>query len=348
MAVFFAVAGISITPTHVYTSLWRKFIPFVLSKNIRGVSLVPYNKLTNVINQNISGLFLFWESFFSSEVKGASKQKKKSLPHLLHLYMPAFRIKNLPASATKNGAGNLFSPGLPIPFFSAKAGNNAIQRQPTPQVPAKPNLSSISAKDPASSKSHPSLINAALANSSYAKYFIKKLSGTGSIDAKGKFVIEMSKQNFVNAYNKCYGTNVSTLSSTDGFYCPATQEIHLVPNAEFGMAFHESVHKVSALPKAISYGAWANEANFAFDLNEGLTSHYAKEILDKDYGITNYIDGYPTQRKKAEGLIQTFGKDEIAKFYFAYDVTGLLSKTEMNHHGRNIGEFLVSKLKQAW
>lgn len=40
---FFAVAGISIAPTHAYTSLWRKLIPFVLAKNIRGVSLVPYN-----------------------------------------------------------------------------------------------------------------------------------------------------------------------------------------------------------------------------------------------------------------------------------------------------------------
>ncbi len=262
--------------------------------------------------------------------------------------MHSFRIKNSPGSATRNVAGNFFSPGLYKPFFSAKAGNNTIQTQPAQQAPAKPNLSSISAKDPASSKTHPSLINAALANSSYSKYFIKKLTGAGAVGAKGKFIIEMSKQNFVNAYNKCYGTNVSTLSSTDGFYCPKTQEIHLVPNAEFGIAFHEAVHKVSALPKLISYGAWAKEANFAFDLNEGLTSHYAKEILDKDYGITNYIDGYPTQRKKAEGLIQTFGKDEIAKFYFNYDVTGIISKNEMNQHGRNIGAFLVSKLKTAW
>ena len=155
---------------------------------------------------------------------------------------------------------------------------------------------------PASSKSHPSLINAALANSSYAKYITSKLTGTGSIDAKGKFIIEMSAQNFVNAYNKCYGTNVTTLTGTEGFYCPATQEIHLIPNAEFGMAFHESVHKVSALPKAISCGAWVDETNFAFDLNEGLTSHYTKEILDKDYGISNYIDGYADQRKKAEAF----------------------------------------------
>lgn len=262
--------------------------------------------------------------------------------------MPSFSVKNSQGLTKKNVAGNFFSPGLYKPFFSSNGGNNFIQRQPAQQVPAKPNLSSLSAKDPASSKSHPSLINAALANSSYAKHIINKLSGTGSIDAKGKFIIEISAQNFVNAYNKCYGTNVTTLSSTEGFYCPATQEIHLIPNAEFGMAFHESVHKVSALPKAISYGAWANEASFAFDLNEGLTSHYAKEILDKDYGINNYIDGYPTQRKKARALIQTFGKDEIAEFYFNYKVQGILSKDEMNKHGSNIGKFLISKLKGAW
>ena len=262
--------------------------------------------------------------------------------------MPSFSVKSSQGLTTKNIAGNFFSPGLYTPFFSAKGSNNIIQRQPAQKIPPKPNLSSVSAKDPASSKSHPALINAALANSSYAKYIVSKLSGTGAIDAKGKFVIEMSAQNFVNAYNKCYGTNVTTLTGTEGFYCPATQEIHLIPNAEFGMAFHESVHKVSALPRAISYGAWVNEASFAFDLNEGLTSHYAKEILDNDYGISNYIDGYATQRKKAEGLIQTFGKDEIAGFYFNYKVQGILSKDEMNKHGSNIGKFLVSKLKGAW
>ena len=262
--------------------------------------------------------------------------------------MASFGKRHQPNLAAQNIAGNFFSPVSNKPFFSPNSAQNIIQTQPAQKLPPKPNLGSISANDPASGKSHPSLINAALANSSYSKYITGKLTGTATIDAKGKFIIELSKQNFVNAYNKCYGTNVSTLSGTNGFYCPASQEIHLVPNAEFGMAFHESVHKVSALAKAVSKGAWVKEPNFAFDLNEGLTSHYSKEILDKDYGISNYIDGYASQRKKAEGLIQSLGKDEVAEFYFNYKVLGLLTKNEINQHGRDAEKFLISKLKSAW
>lgn len=253
-----------------------------------------------------------------------------------------------PNAAAQNMAGNFFSPAFKQPFFSPNSLGNVIQTQPVQKLPPKPNLSSVSANDPASSKSHPSLINAALANCSYKAYIASKLTDTATIDAKGKFVVEMSKQNFINAYNKCYGSNVSTLSGTNGFYCPDTREIHLVPNADFGMAFHESVHKVSALAKMISKGAWIKEPNFAFNLNEGLTSHYAKEILDKDYGISNYIDGYASQRKKAEGLITALGKDAVAGLYFNYTLQGILTKNEINQHSRQVEKFLISKLKNNW
>ena len=90
-----------------------------------------------------------------------------------------------------------------------------------------------------------------------------------------------------------------------------------MPNAEFGMAFHEAVHKASALAGVLRNAAWSNEAQFAFDINEGLTSFYTKEIL-KEYKVTNYTDGYPSQWQKAGALIKLLGEDEVAKFYFQY------------------------------
>ena len=87
--------------------------------------------------------------------------------------MPSFDIKNSQGSAKQNVAGNFFSPGLYKPFFTPKGVTNFIQRQPAQQVPAKPNLSSLSAKDPASSKSHPSLINAALATAAMENILLR-------------------------------------------------------------------------------------------------------------------------------------------------------------------------------
>jgi hypothetical protein len=238
------------------------------------------------------------------------------------------------------------------PFFRPVNGGNDlfIQRQPNQNANAvkKPNLSSVSAKDPASSKSDPGLINAALLASKYAKYIGNKFKGDDAIDAKGKFVIASSQQNFVNEYNKCYGTNVTTLSGTNGFYCFSKRTIHLIPNAEFGTAFHESVHKASALVAVISNTAWLAEKDFAFDLNEGLTSFYTKDILESDYQVKNYIDGYATQRKKAAALIQSLGEDEVAKFYFQYNFMPLLAKFGITTIKGDMNNVLVSKLKAAF
>ncbi|MEP6467655.1 MAG: hypothetical protein ABJB05_15200 [Parafilimonas sp.] len=237
-------------------------------------------------------------------------------------------------------------------YFFRPATQNSffIQKQPAPQTPAKPNLSSVSATDPASQKTHPTLINAALlASSKYGKYLSSKLSGAGAIDAKNKFIIELSIQNFVNNYNKCYGTNVTTLSGTEGFYCSSSKEIHLIPNADFGMAFHESVHKSSALASVIQQTNWTNEAQFAFDLNEGLTSHYTKEILEKDYNINNYIDGYASQRKKAGALIKSLGESEVAAFYFKYNLSGILPKLGIHLPFKgDVNLPMISKLKSMW
>ena len=241
------------------------------------------------------------------------------------------------------------------PFFKPQAGRAPfIQRKPDKPTESKkeevkkPDLSSISATDPASAKSHPALINSALvASSKYSTYVSSKLKDEGAINAPDKFIIESSTQNFVNAYNKCFGTNVTTLTGTNGFYCSATKEIHLVPNAEFGMAFHEAVHKASGLAAALRNTAWTNEPQFAFDINEGLTSFYAKEIL-KDYTVTNYTDGYATQRQKAAALIQSLGEDEVAKFYFQYNLQPILSRLGISISGRDVNVPLVSKLKSVW
>ncbi len=267
--------------------------------------------------------------------------------------MPVFASNKSFAGVENKVANQSSSANEHEPFFKpmVKDNNVFIQRQPATKTdaPKKPDLSSVSAKDPASAKSHPGLINSALSASKYAKYIGDKLKGDAAIDAKDKFVIESSQQNFVNAYNKCYGTNVSTLSSTEGFYCPAKQEIHLIPNAEFGMAFHESVHKSSTLARVIdSNTAWKAEPNFAFDIDEGLTSFYSKDILESDYKINNYTDGYATQRKKAAAFIKTYGEDEVAKFYFQYNFMPLLHKFGITTIKGDMNSVLVSKLKSAF
>jgi hypothetical protein len=267
--------------------------------------------------------------------------------------MPVFASNNSFAGVENKVANQSSSANTHEPFFKAMAKGNdiVIQRDTDPKADAavkKPDLSSVSAKDPASSKSHPGLINSALLASKYANYFSGKLKDAGAIDAKDKFVVESSQQNFVNEYNKCYGTNVTTLSGTNGFYCPSNHTIHLVPNAEFGMAFHESVHKASALASAITNAAWTHEPNFAFDLDEGLTSYYSKDILESDYKINNYTDGYSSQRKKAAALIKTYGEDEVAKFYFQYNVQALLSKLGITSVRGDMNVILVSKLKAAF
>lgn len=259
--------------------------------------------------------------------------------------MPVFASNK--SSAVENKIANQSSQANSHePFFKpmTKVSDPLIQRQAV----KKPDLSSMSSNDPASSKSHPGLINTALLASKYSKYFSGKLKGAGAIDAKDKFVIELSQQNFVNEYNKCYGTSVTSLSGTEGFYCPSDHAIHLIPNAEFGMAFHESVHKASALADATTNAAWTHEASFAFDLNEGLTSFYTKDILESDYKVNDYRDGYATQRKKAAALIKAYGEDEVAKFYFNYNFMPLLAKFGITTIKGDMNSILVSKLKSAF
>lgn len=202
--------------------------------------------------------------------------------------------------------------------------------------------------DPANTKSDPGLISAALLASKYGKYIGDKFKGDDAIDAKGRFVIASSQQNFVNEYNKCYGTNETTLSGTNGFYCFSKRTIHLIPNAAFGTAFHESVHKASALVAVLSNAAWLAEKKFAFALNEGLTSFYTKDILESDYHVKNYIDGYATQRQKAADLIKSLGEDEVAQFYFKYNFMPLLAKLGVTTIKGDMNNTLVSKLKAAF
>jgi hypothetical protein len=268
--------------------------------------------------------------------------------------MPVFARKTSYSGIENKVANQSSSVNDQEPFFKPLLRNkdNFIQRQPDTKTDdkavKKPDLSSMSAKDPASTKSHPALINSALLASKYAKYFSDKLKDAGAIDAKDKFMIASSKQDFVNDYNKCYGTNVSTLSAV-GFYCPATREIHLIPNADFGMAFHESVHKSSALAYVIdSNNAWKSEPQFAFDIDEGLTSFYTKDILESDYKINNYLDGYANQRRKAAAFIKSYGEDEVAKFYFQYNFMPLLRKFGVTTIKGDMNNLLVSKIKAAF
>jgi hypothetical protein len=211
-----------------------------------------------------------------------------------------------------------------------------VQRQPDPAPPSKTKAPrpktlkdmGVSARDPVSAKTMVPLIDAVFKrNPTIAPYIADRLAQGREIGEKGKFIVHPTAASFQTEYEKYLGKRADSVPR--GFYWEfevsgKTQkyrdEIHVPPDATFGEAFHESVHKMSALsiPSYLS-----GDPDLAFDLNEGLTSLFSVLIL-KDEGVTDYTDGYSSKRRKAEKLVDDGRFDAVAKWYWTGTVADLL------------------------
>ncbi len=138
---------------------------------------------------------------------------------------------------------------------------------------------------------------------------------------KGKFVQATNNGDFETAYRNAYDIHKSETvpGHIMGFYDRNKATIHLRPQAKFGTALHEAVHKLASptfydrfLPAAISISKNLGEV-----LLEGLTSYFTDAILDEEK--LPPFNSYPDLKKKAEQLATTLGADGfdlLAKFNF--------------------------------
>ena len=109
-----------------------------------------------------------------------------------------------------------------------------------------------------------------------------------------------------------------------GFYDRATDTIHLPPEAQFGDALHESVHKYSPTFVANPGHASGRPANLVTSrcgsfLNEGLTQYFADIILT-DQGLQKSTHHqYQQQVACATRFVRKFNLDAAARLYFLGD-----------------------------
>src|SRR5205823_6076680 len=94
----------------------------------------------------------------------------------------------------------------------------------------------------------------------------------------------------------------------------------LRPNAEFGTALHESVHRLASPGLYGTYLPVAQDISTdLFDvLKEGVTAFFTDSILN-DEKLPNFNDAYRSEKHKAEKLTKALdpgGFDLIAKFNF--------------------------------
>jgi hypothetical protein len=231
------------------------------------------------------------------------------------------------------------------------------QPEPTSEAPKSPSTKpkslkelNISAQDPISTKTMLPLIDAVFKrNPTIKPYIAGRLTEGREIAEKGKFIVHTTRQLFEDAYEKYLGKRAKRFPR--GFYWETEQsgktqtyrdEIHLPPDATFGEAFHEAVHKMSALtvPHYLS-----DDEDFAFDVNEGLTSLFSVLIL-KDEGVTDYRDGYGSRRKKAEKLVDGGRFDAVAKWYWMGERKDLLENIGVKVGSKNEAKDAIRKLKK--
>lgn len=237
----------------------------------------------------------------------------------------------------------------------APAGMLQRQQQPAPApapAPPKPkslNAMGIGAQDKLSVKTMLPLIDEVFKrNPTIAPYIKNRLTQGREIAEQGKVIVHKTPELFKDAYKKNYGEEPD--KSTRGFYWEVevsgkTQnyrdEIHLRPDATFGDAFHEAVHKMSA---GIA-GYLSGDADLAFDVNEGLTSLFSIIIL-KDEGVTDYRDGYGPRRAKVQKIIDEVTMDTVAKWYWMNDRVDLLSKIGVQQNSKDEAKQVIQKLKK--
>ncbi len=225
---------------------------------------------------------------------------------------------------------------------------------PKPAPPPKPKSLGelkISAKDPlATGRMLPLIDEVFKRNPTVKPYIGNRLLEQGrEIAAPGKVTVHTTPANFKDAFEKYTG---KPATPPRGFYSPYDtssksptfpDEIHLPPDATFGEAFHEAVHKMSDM-LFVSY-LHEEDQGLAFTLNEGLTSVYSILIL-KDEGINDYTDGYAHQRAAARKLIDEVGADAVAKWYWQGDRLEMLKKLGVQRKSKNEKKDVVRLLKK--
>jgi hypothetical protein len=195
---------------------------------------------------------------------------------------------------------------------------------PTKQQPANKTLKSegIDLGDPVAT-STATLIDEVLArNQKLAPYIGDQIKGGFRIAAKGKFVQDSTDGNFDDAYRKTNGLDSSqnVPKDTRGFFDYKKSEVHLRPDATFGTALHESVHRLASPALYSNYLQVANKisSNLTEVLQEGVTAFFTDCILT-DEKLSNFNDAYRSKKEKAKNLIKALGPDGldlIAKFNF--------------------------------
>lgn len=214
--------------------------------------------------------------------------------------------------------------------------SSIIQRQPQQNAPKQtppPKQKTLKSEgvdlaDPVGSKTSQIIDTVLQRNKRLAPYIGGKFKSGVKIAEKGKFVQELSDNNFDNSFRKAHGLNKSETvpSGIKGFYNTSNSTIHLRPSATFGIALHESVHKLTAgryfslLPEAKKISATLFEA-----LKEGVTAYFTDEILN-DEKLPNFNDANRTAKKDVEKLVTALGAggfDLLAKFYFKDDILSI-------------------------
>lgn len=212
---------------------------------------------------------------------------------------------------------------------------NFVQRAPDEQqvnaAPPQKTLKDegIDTQDPVSDKTA-GIIDSVLArNKTLAPFIADKIAGgKHKIAEAGKFKKEVTKGTFETSYRNCFGQNQNP-GNTPGFYCPKTDVIHVLPNAMFGTALHEAIHRFSKIVHALPTIAAQTSENFAFDLNEGLTAYFTDVVLNEE-NLPNHKDSYRFKKDRAKKLIDQIGFEATAEFYFQGRLGKAMSKLNVS------------------
>jgi len=159
-------------------------------------------------------------------------------------------------------------------------------------------------------------------NQKLAPYIGDKVKLGFKIAEKGKFIQDTSDGNFDNAYRDAYDVSSGDTvpKSTKGFLNTKKSEIHLRPDALFGTALHEAVHRLASSRLYSQFLPVANKISSTLTevLSEGVTAFFTDEIL-KEEALPNFNDAYRSKKDKAKNLIAALkpdGFDMIGNFNF--------------------------------
>lgn len=159
-------------------------------------------------------------------------------------------------------------------------------------------------------------------NQRLAPYIGDRLKSGFRIAEKGKFIQELSNGNFDDSYRNAYDLSSSETvpSYVPGFYDYKKSVVHLRPDATFGTALHEAVHRLASPTLYSAYLPIAMQVSgdLAEVLKEGITAYFTDCVLN-DEGLPNLNDAYHNLKKKAGKLVTALGADGFdlaAKFNF--------------------------------